>query len=164
MKGYICDICEKFVDNPFKVHMREFVMTIDFGDGTASPSKIRNKVHMCGECYTKFVNYIKYKSLKEKADEQTKQSMSKGDNPVGYHDEHSRILRCSTCNGCDSICNPYCVDSCATTCPKKATGRGCAGNEKCDPECSGCTGCGGEACIDYGKETCSACIKKGGTI
>lgn len=137
MKGYICDICEKFVDNPFKVHMREFVMTIDWGDGTASPSKIRHKVHMCGDCYTKFVNYIKYKSLKEKVDEQTEKSMPKGDNPVGYHDEHlfSRAAKfpCS----------------------------GCSGNEKCDPECCGCTGCTGEACLDYGKETCSVYIKKG---
>lgn len=93
MKGYICDICEKFVDNPFKVRMREFVMTVDWGDGIATPSKIRHKVHMCGDCYTKFVNYIKYKSLKEKVDEQTKQSMPK--------------LPCSGCTGKEK-CDPDC--------------------------------------------------------
>ena len=95
MKGYICDICEKFVDDPFKVHMREFVMTIDWGDGTANPSKIRNKVHMCGDCYTKFVNYIKYKSLKEKVDEQTEKSMPK--------------LPCTGCAGKEK-CDPDCFD------------------------------------------------------
>lgn len=115
MKGYICDICEKFVDDPFKVHMREFVMTIDWGDGTANQSKIRNKVHMCGDCYTKFVNYIKYKSLKEKADEQTKQSMPKDD----------LSPKCTKCVGCEGACDdclPRMIDicdGCTVDCPKK---------------------------------------------
>lgn len=116
MKGYICDICEKFVDNPFKVHMREFVMAIDFGDGTDSPLKIRKKVHMCGDCYTKFVNYIKYKSLKEKIDEQTEKSMPKD----------NLSPKCIRCEGCGSICDDDCFaqargmcDGCTADCPKK---------------------------------------------
>lgn len=124
MKGYICDICEKFVDNPFKVHMREFVMTVDWGDGTASPSKIRNKVHMCGDCYTKFVNYIKYKSLKEKVDEQTEKAMPKGDNILKELD--GSCAKCCGCNYTEETCQlcisihkePTC-NGCTKDCPKK---------------------------------------------
>lgn len=116
MKGYICDICEKFVDNPFKVKMKEFVMAVDWGDGIATPSKIRNKVHMCGDCYTKFVNYIKYKSLKEKTDEQTERSMPK-----------MKEFKCQSCDGCKQdcfTCDWPCskridMHTCSENCPKK---------------------------------------------
>lgn len=94
------------------------------GDGSPNPSKIRHKIHMCGDCYTKFVNYIKYKSLKEKVDEQTEKSMPKGDNVLKELD--GSCAKCCGCNHTEETCKlcisihkePTC-NGCTKDCPKK---------------------------------------------
>lgn len=59
-KKYICDACLRVIDDPWKVNMKEFYVGLSIGDfGEAFPckTKSRQKIHMCGDCYSNFLKY-----------------------------------------------------------------------------------------------------------
>lgn len=60
-KRYICDVCYKVINNPFELKMKEFCIGTEIDEFGCWPctAKYRSKIHMCGDCYSKFVQYIR---------------------------------------------------------------------------------------------------------
>lgn len=55
-KKYVCDICNKVMDDPYEAHMREFYIGHGYENGHAylTPIKtFKTKIDICGECFKK---------------------------------------------------------------------------------------------------------------
>lgn len=59
MKIYRCDSCYKIIENPYIVKMREFYIdnTHSIQDENPIESKRKIKIHLCDECYKRFISY-----------------------------------------------------------------------------------------------------------
>lgn len=56
MKEYVCDVCRSIITDPYYMNMREFCFTIDNGDIYEVPdkTKIKEKIHLCNNCFEGF--------------------------------------------------------------------------------------------------------------
>lgn len=107
-KRYICDVCYKVINNPFELKMKEFYigMTIDEYGCLPCNAKQRTKIHMCDDCYSKFIKYIRTGRLEE-------------------DDDTPSEFKCNKCMGCQSDCDECPVKEeeicygCTANCPKK---------------------------------------------
>jgi len=61
MKTYICDICQKVIDNPYKMKMREFYVGVSFFEYCCVPEETsrKTKIHLCGDCFEMLKNKAK---------------------------------------------------------------------------------------------------------
>lgn len=53
-KKYVCDICNKVIDDPYHAKMREFYVGAGFEDGHVCPINIKTfkfKIDICGNCF-----------------------------------------------------------------------------------------------------------------
>ena len=66
-KKYVCDICDSVIDNPYKMHMREFYVGCDFTENGVVPADIKTfktKIHICGCCFDALRNAVNKKGEK----------------------------------------------------------------------------------------------------
>ena len=50
MKTYVCDSCERIIDNPYILRMKEFYFAWDAEYGKV-PVKSKHKIHLCNTCF-----------------------------------------------------------------------------------------------------------------
>ena len=70
MKRYVCDCCNKIIEDPYEAQMKEFMYTAEYDFGTVFPieTRYRKKLHLCGSCFANL------KSIAEQK-ERTKDTM-----------------------------------------------------------------------------------------
>lgn len=59
MKKYVCDICDRIVDKPYNVMMKEFRVGYEYyllQGKVPKDEKVRKKIHMCPECWGDFLD------------------------------------------------------------------------------------------------------------
>lgn len=68
MKSYVCDVCGFVITNPFVARMREFCFTFDNADIYQVPekTKIKEKIHLCNDCFEGFKAIAKEKARRQK--------------------------------------------------------------------------------------------------
>ena len=64
MRSFICDICGVPITDPYSARMREFCFTVSNCDIYQVPekTKVREKIHLCNNCYKGFVAIAKEKA------------------------------------------------------------------------------------------------------
>ena len=65
MKTYVCDCCDTVIKDPYEAQMKEFYYgaEYDFGAVFPVPTRRRNKLHLCGECFGNLKMFAKRKEV-----------------------------------------------------------------------------------------------------
>lgn len=53
MKRYVCDSCQKIINNPYEVRMKEFFISTEYDYGMVFPvpTKTKRRIHLCDDCF-----------------------------------------------------------------------------------------------------------------
>lgn len=55
MLAYVCDVCEKVIENPYEVKMKVFYIggeiDFEFMEMFYTPKRRKQKVHLCDSCF-----------------------------------------------------------------------------------------------------------------
>lgn len=59
VKSYVCDICGRTIDNPYKAHMREYFIC-PYEEKTTSyfDARVFKRVHICGDCHKIIAEHV----------------------------------------------------------------------------------------------------------
>ena len=70
MKAYICDVCKAAITDPYSARMREFWFTVSNSDlyQVPVPTKTKEKIHLCSNCFEGFRSIAKEKAAREQRD------------------------------------------------------------------------------------------------